>query len=213
MELVELISPLPEGAGRIGLLSSDEFLPRTRPFDAALFEGIEPRRIGVILCAHHPSASQGLAFAQRAWPDRQVIQVCASCAPDEPIPEVDLLFLAGGDPKALLECIRARDGFWPEVLKRWRAGMPLAGSSAGAMVLCEHAIGTCPCLDPTHEWGDGLGPVSGIGLAVHADVREPAWLAHLPSVAPSAVVAMDEAAAIILDPGQAPRTFGRVRVL
>jgi hypothetical protein len=211
MDLGSLIRPLPHGAGRIGLLSSDEFLPRARPFDDALMADRQVSQIGVLLCADHRAAHQSLDFARRHFPDREVFRVFASCGPDE-LPDMELLYLAGGDPRSLAMCVQERPGFWGEVLERWRAGLMLAGSSAGAMMLCGHAIGACTCTNPEHEWGDGLGPVEGIGLAVHADRRDPEWLAHLPSTAREPVIAMDEGTGIILDPGSPPRTVGEGRI-
>lgn len=210
-----LLPALPEGAGRVGLLSSDEFLDRANPFDSALLEGAGVQRIGVVLCADHSAAPQSLGFARKHFHPFgvEVLDVTASCGIG-PIPEVDLLYLGGGNPKELLECAQGRDGWWPEILERWRSGMHLAGSSAGAMVLCEKALGTCPCVNPHHEWGDGLGPLSGFGLAVHADRRDPAWLAGLPEHAPVPVIAMDEGTGLILETGKDPQQIGdRIWVL
>lgn len=209
--LASLIAPLPEGSGRIGLLSSDEFLARARPFDRALLRDREVTRIGVLACAGHRDARQILDFATAYFDDREVFRVYAGCGRDD-LPEMDLLYLAGGDPASIADCVLSRPGFWDEVLDRWRTGLMLAGSSAGAMMLCSRAIGACTCSDPQHEWGDGLGPVDGIGLAVHADQRDKEWLAHLPTTTGQPVIAMEEGTGIILDPGVAPRTVGRGRV-
>lgn len=213
MPLEHLFAPLPDGAGRIGLLSSDEFMDRAQPFDTDLLDGANVSRIGVVLCADHASAPQSYGFAVKHFREYgiEVLDVRASCALD-PLPDVDLLYLGGGNPRELLDCIRGRAGWWDEVLQRWRAGMHLAGSSAGAMVLCTRALGTCACVDPTHEWGDGLGPIDGVALAVHADRRDPAWLAELPVRAPLPVVALDEGTGLILEPGHPPRIVGEGRV-
>ena len=213
MPFEHLFAPLPAGAGRIGLLSSDEFMDRAQPFDTELLDGANVARIGVVLCADHASAPQSHGFAVKHFREYgcEVLDVRASCALD-PLPEVDLLYLAGGNPRELIDCIRGRDGWWDEVLARWRAGMHLAGSSAGAMVLCTRALGTCACVDPTHQWGDGLGPIDGVGLAVHADRRDPTWLAELPLHAPVPVVALDEGTGLILEHGLAPRVVGEGRV-
>lgn len=211
MDLGSLIKPLPTGAGRIGLLSSDEFLPRARAFDDAVLADRQVERIGVLLCADHLAANQSLEFARRHFPDQQVFRVVAACGPDD-LPDMDLLYLGGGDPRSLATCVQERAGFWDDVTQRWRAGMMLAGSSAGAMMLCRHALGACTCTNPHHEWGDGLGPVEGIGLAVHADRRDPEWLAHLPQTAAEPVIAMDEGTGIILEPGRPPRTVGEGRI-
>lgn len=208
-----LLAPLPAGAGRVGLLSSDEFLERALPFDEELLEGANVERIGVILCADHAAAPQSLGFARKHFHrfGIDVVDVPSSCGID-PLPAIDLLYLGGGNPKELLECILARDGWWDGILDRWRQGMHLAGSSAGAMILCEHALGTCPCTNPHHEWGQGLGPVMGVGLAVHADRRSEEWLDELPKHAPAPVVAMDEGVGVLLQAGNAPKVAGDGRV-
>jgi hypothetical protein len=215
MNIEALIKPLPAGSGRVGLLSSDEFLDRALPFDEALLENAGVSKIGVVLCADHAAAPQSFGFAVKHFHrfNVEVIDVGASCS-IKPLPDVDLLYLAGGNPRELLDCVSKRPGWWEEVLQRWKAGMHLAGSSAGAMALCGHAIGACTCTNPTHEWGDGLGPISGIGLAVHADRRDPAWLADLPTRAPVPVVAMDEGNGMIVQSGQPLQLVGAgVRLL
>jgi len=209
MTLGGLVSPLPEGAGRVGLLSSDEFLDAAIPFDTELFQDRPVRRVGVVLCADHAAAPQSLGFARKHFAalGATVVDVPAACGTGT-LPDVDALYLAGGNPRELLACVRERSGWWEQVLDRWRDGMTLAGASAGAMALCRQAIGTCTCDNPSHEWGDGLGPLEGIGLAVHADRRDPAWLDELGRRAPVPVLAIDEATGVVLEAGREPVVAG-----
>ncbi len=48
----------------------------------------------------------------------------------------DLVYMAGGNPRHLLESLRDTPA-WETLRRRWREGMALGGSSAGAMVLCQ----------------------------------------------------------------------------
>ena len=50
--------------------------------------------------------------------------------------EARLIYIAGGDPGYLLRSLSGSLA-WETILNAWRGGAVLAGSSAGAMVLCE----------------------------------------------------------------------------
>jgi hypothetical protein len=90
--------------------------------------------------------------------------------------------------------------------------MGLAGSSAGAMALCT----SCPLPEqgaplPT-VWGRGLGPLRSFGLAVHTATRPEEWLADVVERAPVPVVAVDDAAALVLSPAEVPLAVGDGRI-
>ena len=65
-----------------------------------------------------------------------------------------------------------------------------------------------PGADLPTIWGDGLGPLRGAGLAVHAASRPPTWLEDVTSRAPVDVLSMDDGAALVLRPGRAPVQLG-----
>src|SRR5205807_6734553 len=88
-------------------------------------------------------------------------------ATGDKLAECDVLFLAGGSPAVLLATLRDTP-FWAEALRRWREGLSLAGSSAGAMALCTHSLVPEPGDRRPTQWRPGLGPIERVALAVHA---------------------------------------------
>jgi cyanophycinase-like exopeptidase len=209
------LDALPDGAGAIGLLSSEEFTVAADAFDDALLRA-SGRRVGVVLAADPDSAEAGWTAAEShyrrlgASPVR-VRVLRRSEAQAVALPDCDVLFLAGGDPTNVLSALRDTP-FWDEALRRWRAGMALAGSSAGAMALCRHCLVPRPGDERPTTWDVGLGPVQRFGLAVHASSRPESWLRQVTATAPVAMIAMDDATGLLLRPGQTPRAIGPGRV-
>ena len=170
---MEFVDEIPNGCGPIGLLSGEEFLPAAMPFDEALLAETG-RRIALLLSADPRAAHQSARLAQehftRLGAETSVVDVFRrEDATGERVPSFDVLYIGGGSPTDLLACIRDTP-LWHEVLKRWRSGAGLAGSSAGAMVLCRH------CLEPEsgafvpEHWATGLGPIEGFAVAEKFDL-------------------------------------------
>lgn len=214
MDLATLARQVPAGCGPIGLLSSDEFTPAARDFDRALLGAARGARIAVVLCADHRNAILNARNARDYFAGLGAVAEPLDIAhdPDATLPraiDADIIYIAGGGPDELLRCLHAPLG--GALLDAWRDGVALAGSSAGAMALCEH------CLIPTQgaprptQWARGLGPLCDIGLAVHASERSRDWLAQIASSAPAALLALDNAAGIILRANDEPITSGAVR--
>src|SRR5438874_12358310 len=128
---------LPSGAGPIGLLSGDEFLRPVSEFDRRLLELSGPR-VGVIYCADHRAQPHSERYAQKHFTALGARAMTLDMHGDE-LPDYDIAYIAGGSPKDLLEHLH-ENARWMEVLQRWRAGAALAGSSAGAMVLCARLL-------------------------------------------------------------------------
>jgi cyanophycinase len=203
--LSDVVDEIPAGHGVVGLLSSDEFLKVAEPFDRALLAATGPR-IGLVLAADPRaaphSARLGLRHYRNLGADPFVVDVLErEQATAEAVPDCDVLFLAGGDPARLLACLRGTP-FWEEALRRWRGGLALAGSSAGAMALCRHSLEPHPGDRMPWHWTDGLGPVERVALAVHARGRPREWLEAVAQSAPVPVVALDEGVGLILRPGE-----------
>ncbi len=172
--LAQALGDIPAGHGPVGLLSGDEFTPAVEPFDRLLLEACGPRIAIVVAAAgvDAPNAGRhGLSHYRRLGADPVVVDcVTRDQATADVLPPYDVLFIAGGSPRALLRCLR-ESPLWDQVLRRWRKGAALAGASAGAMALCRHCLLPKPGgLVPT-QWTDGLGPIEGCGVAVHADSR------------------------------------------
>jgi cyanophycinase-like exopeptidase len=210
-ELWSVVDELPAGAGAIGLLSSEEFTHHTDPFARALLEAGGPH-VGILLAAD-PEAAEAVGrvaeACYRGLGARPVVLdvLRREHAVASALPDCDVLFLAGGDPAHLLPALRDTP-FWGAVADRWRAGMVLAGASAGAMALCRHCLVPRPGHDKPTVWDRGLGPLERFGLAVHAATRPAEWVAGVAASAPVPVVAIDDATGVLLAPGGAPRVIG-----
>lgn len=212
--LEQVVDEIPDGHGVIGLLSGDEFLRSAEPFDRALLQATGPG-VALLLCADPraapKSARLGLAHYRRLGAEPFVVDVLhREQARADAVPDCDVLFIAGGSPSALLACLRGTP-FWQEVLRRWRSGAPIAGSSAGAMALCRSC---CEPEEGAHvptRWSEGLGPLERFALAVHATTRPREWLRRLATNAPVPLVALDDGVGLLLRPGRSPAVVGEGR--
>jgi len=196
---------LPSGAGPIGLLSGDEFLRPVSDFDRRLLELTGPR-VGVIYCADHRAQPKSERYAEKHF-ERLGAHAFTLDMHNGEGPEYDVAYIAGGSPKDLLEHLRDNPR-WSEVLKTWKEGKGLAGSSAGAMVLCARTLTPEPGARVPTTWTTGVGPIDGICLAVHASSRARGWLEQVKKTAPAPLIALDDATGIILKKGEQPHAIG-----
>ena len=217
-DLAAVFDAIPAGHGAVGLLSSDEFKRVVEPFDRALLEVTGPK-IGLVLAADARaaphSARLGLAHYRRLGAEPSVVEVLRrDDATADMLPDLDVLFLAGGSPASLIEALRDTP-FWTEALRRWGDGMALAGSSAGAMALCRRSLVPQPGDRRPTQWTTGLGPIERVALAVHAATAPDSWLEHVKSTAPVTAVALDDGVGVLLRAGEDPVVAGSgdVRVL
>ena len=198
---------LPAGAGPLGLLSSDEFLPPVVEFDRRLLE-LTGSRVGVVYCADHRAQPHSERYARRHFAALGARTITLDLH-GEALPDYDVAYLAGGSPNELLDHLRSSPR-WADVDARWRHGGGLAGSSAGAMVLCKHMLTAEPGARVPTTWTQGIGPVDAFALAVHASSRPDEWLERIARDAPVRVVALADHAGVILQTGHAPQAFGDV---
>ena len=196
---------LPAGAGPVGLLSGDEFLDGATAFDQRLLE-LSGKDVGVIYCADHRAQQHSERYATKHFTNLGARAFTLDMHGDD-LPPFDVAYIAGGSPKTLLEHLRASTTF-PSVLQRWRDGAALAGSSAGAMVLCEHTLVPEEGARVPTTWTRGVGPVEGIAVAVHASSRPRAWLEQVARDAPVPVVALGDSTGVILRNGYEFETHG-----
>ncbi|MDQ4107802.1 MAG: Type 1 glutamine amidotransferase-like domain-containing protein [Actinomycetota bacterium] len=207
-DLVLAVEPLPQGAGPIALVSSDQFAADTVEVDRALIERCGPR-VGIVLEADPSHASGVEEEAIRHY--RSLGGDPVRLRPTDAPGDVDLVFLAGGDPKELVPALQ-HSPLWTGALRAWRTGLGLAGSSAGAMALSEWCLFADPGEDLPFHWGRGLGPLRSAALAPHAATRPEDWLQDVVAGAACDVIALDEGSALLLTPGNAPAVMGAGRV-
>ncbi len=103
-----------------------------------------------------------------------------------------LIYLLGGFPRYLSETLQKTPA-WAAVLDAWQEGAVIAGSSAGAMVLCGHYY------DP-HEKRlyPGLGLLPNACVIPHHNSGGRSWAAALIGMLPEAVlIGIDEGTGIV----------------
>ena len=110
----------------------------------------------------------------------------------EAVSEAKLIYLLGGFPGYLCETLRDSPA-WSAMRTACAAGAVLAGSSAGAMVLCEHLN------DPRGQGATtGLGLLPGACVLPHHNTFGQGWAERLRGILPDAtLVGIDEETAMI----------------
>jgi cyanophycinase len=106
------------------------------------------------------------------------------------------IYLGGGSPMHLRSVLKDT-AVWDAIVHAWDSGAVLAGSSAGAMVLCD------PMVDPRGgAFTLGLGLVNMLSVVPHANTWSPEKAHRTYSLAPAGVtiVALDEQTAVIRSP-------------
>jgi len=98
-----------------------------------------------------------------------MVTAAASAANEEIVGQIeslDAVYMAGGNPTYLAHTL-AGSPVWQAIGRRWREGMGLGGSSAGAMALCE-------AIYVQERWVEGLALVRGLVVLPHFNRRDDA---------------------------------------
>jgi len=114
------------------------------------------------------------------------------------------VYLAGTSPMHLRSVLKDSP-LWDAILETWDAGMALAGSSAGAMVLCD------PMVDPRGgAFTLGLGLVENRTVVPHHDTWSEEKAHRTLQLAPKGLIVaeVDERTALIRDPDGSWRSEG-----
>ena len=87
------------------------------------------------------AAANGVQHFKRLGADAFGVMVVDDTTANDPalaaqLAAAQLVYIAGGDPGYLLRALKD-SRVWRAMLEAWRSGAVMAGSSAGAMVLCE----------------------------------------------------------------------------
>lgn len=109
------------------------------------------------------------------------------------IRDARFLYLSGGSPLHLRSVLKD-SAAWDALTQAWQGGAVLAGSSAGAMALCD------PMVDPRGgAFTLGLGLVAQVAIIPHHDTWSPEKAKRTITLAPKglSVVAVDERTALI----------------
>lgn len=120
----------------------------------------------------------------------------------EALLQARLIYLLGGFPRYLAETLGASRS-WQSILAAQQSGAIIAGSSAGAMVLCEYYY------DPdSSQMMRGLNVIDGICILPHHNTFGKNWAPQLKKLLPKTVLlGIDEETGVIC---RVSEGFGRV---
>jgi cyanophycinase len=119
------------------------------------------------------------------------------------------VYLSGGSPMHLRSVLKDT-ALWDALVAAWQDGAVVAGSSAGAQVLCD------PMVDPRGgAFTLGLGLLEQLAVIPHHDTWSAERARRTFSLAPKglAVVGIDEETALIRDPDGGWRADGKGNVI
>lgn len=103
-------------------------------------------------------------FDRKSADDRDLVEI---------LRQSKMIYMLGGSPHYLEQCLRA-SGSWQAMLTAYEMGAVLGGSSAGAMVLCDHYY------DPfKKEVYEGLGLIPGSCVIPHHETFGQSWISYL----------------------------------
>jgi cyanophycinase len=116
-----------------------------------------------------------------------------------------LVYLLGGFPAHLRQTLVGSKG-WQAMSAAFQAGAIIAGSSAGAMVLCEHYFNPA-----TRKVDAGLGLISNVCVLPHYNTFGQNWVSRLIQQLPDVIlVGIDEETGILNDGPQGRwQVYGR----
>lgn len=123
----------------------------------------------------------------------------------EALTRARFIYLLGGFPQHLAESLAGSRG-WEAILAAYRDGAVVGGSSAGAMVLCQHLY------DPyAGKLLPGLNLIPNACIIPHHNRSGKSWAARLRSLLPGAtLVGIDEETGMIDDAGNGKwKVYGR----
>lgn len=187
-------------SGHLALVGGGEFAEGCT-FDAGLLEASGGDRVLVVptgAAYEHPGR---LVEAAVSWFDRlgaTAVGLDLLARPDAADPAiVDALatsrftYLVGGSPLHLRSVLKDSPA-WEALVSAWRDGGVLAGSSAGAMVLCD------PMVDPRGgAFTLGLGLVPNLALVTEAETWSPERLHRTRKLANTAFAVLHTGDALV----------------
>ncbi|MGI8793499.1 MAG: Type 1 glutamine amidotransferase-like domain-containing protein [Acidimicrobiales bacterium] len=205
-------------SGTLALVGGGEWTDRCREIDVQLLEASGGAEVVVLPTAaayEQPHLAVETATAWFSALGAAVRPVMALARPDasdpalvEAVAGARFLYLGGGSPLHLRSVLKDSP-LWEAIAHAWDNGAVLAGSSAGAMVLCD------PMVDPRGgALTVGLGLVEQVAIIPHADTWSVDKTNRTFDLATGglAVVAIDTHTALIRDPDGSWRAAGAGRV-
>jgi cyanophycinase len=214
--------------GPVALVGAGEFLPVMAGFDADLLAstGRARPRVVVLPTASFPDgeeiyrrwATMGVEHFTSLGAEVEPVLVRDRSEADDPaaaqaVGEADLVYLSGGKPGYLRQVLDGSE-VGRALVRAHERGAVLAGCSAGAMVLANHAFDFRVRVLPWPlRWGRGLGVARGVSVVPHYDAWPEPFSALIALQAPrgSVVLGIDEETAVVGRDG-AWQVYGQARV-
>jgi cyanophycinase len=183
-------------------------------FDRELIDAAGADEVLVLPTASAYEHPQRLVEAAEAWFEKLGVRARGLMVVSRPdaldaanvdeIRRARFVYLAGTSPMHLRSVLKDSP-LWDALIETWDAGMALAGSSAGAMVLCD------PMVDPRGgAFTLGLGLVENMTIVPHHDNWSEDKAHRTLQLAPKGliVVGVDERTALVREPGGGWRAEG-----
>ena len=172
-------------AGPLALVGGDEFHPGNEAQDALLCQAATGRPAYIVATAARDNPEAAVATARR-WFNRFGVEVtelrartiteARSAATAQQAKGAGLIYICGGDPGRAVQVLRG-SVVWGAIREAWRGGCALAGSSAGAMALCEWSLVRRGFPGHTDRRGlEGLNLVPGSAFLPHFDTFGERWI-------------------------------------
>ena len=185
MHILRSVTGASTGPGLLLLNGGDEFKPGNEPQDRELIAATGPGpRYVVPTAARRQRPELAVATARRWFAglglEMEELPVytrthAASSELAERAAGAGLLYLTGGDPGLVAQTL-AGSRVWAAMVEAWRGGAAIAGSSAGAMALCEWTLVMARW--PRHEQrrlAPALGLVTGAAVLPHYQTMGSRW--------------------------------------
>jgi cyanophycinase len=199
------------GPGPLALVGGDELKPGNEPHDEVLVgaAGDGPafvlataaaRQRPDLAIAHAIGWFHGLGLEVEELPALRRSDV-TSQANVERARAGRFFYLVGGDP-GLVPRTLAGSPLWAAIVAAWRAGAALAGSSAGAMALCEWTLVRARMPgDGRRRYVPALGVVPGVAFLPHFDTFGHRWVESASERGGAVLLGVDERSAALWEGG------------
>jgi cyanophycinase len=171
--------------GVLCLNGGDEFRPGNEPHDALLRGAAAGRPALIVATAAADHPEMAVRTAQQ-WFDSlglRVVELRArtrgeamSASSAAQASAAGLFYLVGGDPGRVVRVLQGST-VWSAIVAAWRGGAALAGSSAGAMAMCEWTLLRHSFPGHTRRRPDAaLNLVPGTAVLPHYDAFGERWI-------------------------------------
>ena len=203
-----------DATGTLALVGGAEWRDGCRKFDAALLEAAGTDEVLVLpTAAAFENPGRAVETARRYFEDLGArvsgLMVLGRTEADDDanatvVRGSRFVYIGGGSPMHLRSVLKG-SRLWEALVEAWNAGVVLAASSAGAMVLCD------PMVDPRGgAYTVGLGLLSNMPIFPHHDTAPAHLRERSVELRPdgAVLVGIDEQTALLRDPDGGWRVAG-----